>query len=362
MKKLILGAIMLPFGVAAKSPMTIDPVDGKPDASRFLLERATGFMPIPMLITDPAIGYGAGLGAIFFHETEEQKKIRRENPEKVTTIAPSISGVIGAGTNNGTGFGGAFHQGVWLDDKVRFEGGLFKANINVNFHGFDTPTRMNLKGNYAFSNIDFRLFDSNFFVGAGYHYFRGDVTFAGDAATRMTNKGARADLRLTYDSLNNQFAPTDGIKAKIIYSDYNKRWGGDFNHQRLNVDVRSYHEINNKWSLAWRVNTINTAGDVPFYARPFVQMRGIAALRNQGDNVALGEVQVGYNINTRYQIIGFTGSGTAYDHGARKLDWNNTIGMGFRYTIARQLGIKAGVDVSRSETDTAIQIKFGTAF
>lgn len=68
---------------------------------------------------------------------------------------------------------------------------------------------MNLKGNYAFSNIDFRLFDSNFFVGAGYHYFRGDVTFAGDAATRMTNKGARADLRLTYDSLNNQFAPTD---------------------------------------------------------------------------------------------------------------------------------------------------------
>lgn len=130
----------------------------------------------------------------------------------------------------------------------------------------------------------------------------------------------------------------------------------------MNIDVRSYHEINNKWSFAWRVNTINTAGNVPFYARPFVQMRGIAALRNQGDNVALGEVQVGYNIDTRFQIIGFTGSGTAYDHDVRKLKWNNTIGMGFRYTIARQLGIKAGVDISRSETDSAIQIKFGTAF
>jgi hypothetical protein len=41
-----------------------DPVDGPLDLSAFL-ERAAGFLPVPLIVTDPAVGYGGGLLAMF---------------------------------------------------------------------------------------------------------------------------------------------------------------------------------------------------------------------------------------------------------------------------------------------------------
>ena len=46
----------------------IDPADGHLDMSKWLLEQ-DGFMPVPILITEPAIGYGGGLALVYFHET-----------------------------------------------------------------------------------------------------------------------------------------------------------------------------------------------------------------------------------------------------------------------------------------------------
>lgn len=362
MKNLALAAALLSAGVAAEGGIWKDPVDGKLDASRWLLENAYGVLPVPLMITDPAIGTGGGVAAVFFHETEEQKKIRKENPEKVTSIAPSMSGLVALATDNGTQIGGGFHQGVWKNDSIRFDGGAFNADININYFGFGAPVQMNTQGNYAYSDIDFRIYDSKFFAGLGYHYMDGDVVFGKDQSTRMSDRDARVDLRLMYDGLNNPFSPTDGVKAKIIYSDYSKIWGGENEHQRLNVDFRSYHTINDKWSAAWRVNSVTTSGDVPFYARPYVDVRGVTAMRYQGDHVAVGEAQLGYNITPRWQVIGFTGAGTAFDHNDSSAKWNHTVGAGFRHTVARQLGIKWGVDFARSTHDTTVQIKFGTAF
>lgn len=41
-----------------------DKQDGALDASEWLVEKK-GFLPVPILITEPAVGYGAGLGLMF---------------------------------------------------------------------------------------------------------------------------------------------------------------------------------------------------------------------------------------------------------------------------------------------------------
>src|SRR5262245_60878179 len=46
-----------------------DPSDGRIDMSRWLLSRR-GALPVPLIITEPAVGYGAGLGLVFFHRKE----------------------------------------------------------------------------------------------------------------------------------------------------------------------------------------------------------------------------------------------------------------------------------------------------
>ena len=77
----------------------IDTTDNAVDLSNFL-NSVTGFMPVPAVITEPAIGYGGGLGILYFHK-------KKENYEKVKygLLPPVMS--IGAGgiTANGTYFG-----------------------------------------------------------------------------------------------------------------------------------------------------------------------------------------------------------------------------------------------------------------
>jgi len=47
-----------------------DPIDGWFDASDWVLNNAVGFMPVPIVITEPAVGEGLGLAAVFFHPPE----------------------------------------------------------------------------------------------------------------------------------------------------------------------------------------------------------------------------------------------------------------------------------------------------
>ena len=48
----------------------IDPQDNKFDASHWLLEKK-GFLPVPIIVTEPAVGYGAGAALLFFHGKNE---------------------------------------------------------------------------------------------------------------------------------------------------------------------------------------------------------------------------------------------------------------------------------------------------
>src|SRR5947209_6682155 len=53
---------------AAKPSIFFDQQDGNVDLSEFLLEKK-GFLPVPIIITEPAIGYGGGLSALFFRQS-----------------------------------------------------------------------------------------------------------------------------------------------------------------------------------------------------------------------------------------------------------------------------------------------------
>ena len=45
-----------------------DPLDGQFDTSDWL-QSNSGFLPVPIIITEPAVGTGLGLAAVFFHDS-----------------------------------------------------------------------------------------------------------------------------------------------------------------------------------------------------------------------------------------------------------------------------------------------------
>jgi hypothetical protein len=70
-----------------------DPDDGQLDLSYFL-ENPRGFLPIPIVITEPAVGYGGGAGGLFLRPHKEAGAEGWARPD--------ISGVGGFATQNGT--------------------------------------------------------------------------------------------------------------------------------------------------------------------------------------------------------------------------------------------------------------------
>jgi hypothetical protein len=92
-----------------------DSTDHAYDISDWLLKKQ-GFLLVPVLITEPAVGYGAAAAAVIFHSSYSEKN----GP-------PSMTGVLGGGTENGTWMTGVFHVGYWRQDRLRYMGAVDRA-------------------------------------------------------------------------------------------------------------------------------------------------------------------------------------------------------------------------------------------
>ncbi|WP_198419040.1 BamA/TamA family outer membrane protein [Motilimonas pumila] len=349
-----------------------DPQDGQLDASQWILDNAHGFLPVPFAITDPAVGVGGGAALLFFHETEQQKAKRVKDPESVQGIPLSVSGVVAGATNNGSYLGGAFHSGNWRDDSVRYLGGIFGASFNLTFYQPDDNQgqKFNMEGIYFLQDIDFRLGKSHFFVGGSYSYMDSKTKFEmpglvpGVNQFDLDSRDADVSVKLTYDNRDNTFSPEQGTKVGIKASFHDKAFGGDFEYQKYRVFGQHYQKLNDKWGVAVRGDAQAISGDAPFYARPFLEMRGMPALRYQGDNTVLAEAEVSYKVNDRWTVLGFAGTGNAFDsdQSIKDTKWRTSRGAGFRYLIARQLGMKVGIDIAKGPLDWTTHIQFGSAW
>jgi hypothetical protein len=103
-----------------------DPVDGQLDLSYFL-ENPKGFLPIPIVVTEPAVGYGGGMAGMFLRP-------RREAGDE-GWARPDISGVGAFATQNGTwgAFGGDATR--WVDGRLRTMVGAGTGRVNLDFYG-----------------------------------------------------------------------------------------------------------------------------------------------------------------------------------------------------------------------------------
>ena len=101
--------------------------DHKFDVSNFLSSTA-GFLPIPIIITEPAVGYGGGAVLTYFHK----KKIGDKRP---LGLSPTITFGGGAYTQNGTWAGFLGHQGSYNKDKIRYLGFAGYVSPNLSFYG-----------------------------------------------------------------------------------------------------------------------------------------------------------------------------------------------------------------------------------
>ena len=162
-----------------------DPEDGRFDASRYLSENAYGFLPVPIIITDPAVDGGLGMVGLFFHETDEQREQRLDalkNAENGVQylLTPSVSAVAAAYTGNDSWFLGGGHLGFFKQGRIRYSGGGGYGDINLDFFGFGEvgltrPVELNTRAAAIMQTLKIKVGELPVFAGVVQRYISASI-------------------------------------------------------------------------------------------------------------------------------------------------------------------------------------------
>ncbi|WP_254601902.1 MULTISPECIES: BamA/TamA family outer membrane protein [Cupriavidus] len=358
-----------PGPAGEKQPLSFfDPEDGALDMSDFLLNHK-GALPVPTIITEPAVGYGGGLGLMFFSQSMADAAASARASGK-GPAPPNITGVGGAYTENGTWGAGVAHFHTWDGDRYRYLGALAKVDANLDYYGLRNQARAyELRGVFLVQQLLVRIADTRWYIGPRYVYFDSTATFKfGDAGELgsfdRTQRIGKAGLVIDYDSRDNIFYPSRGSYAELEAQFARGGFGSTQSFNMYNARGFTWLPLARTVILGLRADTRFSSGDVPFYAQPYVDLRGVQKGRYQDRNALAAEMELRWDVTPRWSLLGFTGVGKAYGRWHDFSDASNiySVGAGFRYMIARKLGVSIGLDVAHSKGQNAFYIQVGSAW
>jgi outer membrane protein assembly factor BamA len=329
------------------------------------LDEAYGFLPMVIPITEPAVGFGAGAALMFIDKPMADAQAGFGNPN--ITVAGGLA------TENGTW--GLFAGDIryWLDDRLQTKAGLINASVNLDYFGNGTGGKslsynLDILGGRV--NAMYRLGNSRSWAGMGYSLSSTTVTFDQPTFTQVPvfKKESRVggvSPAFGYDSRNTIFTPTEGSFLDAKVGVFSTVLGGDYDYQNLGLIGIHYFPLYPRWTLGVRGETNVTFGSLPFFMRPSISMRGVPAMRYQGDYAAQIETELRWQFWERFSMVGFVGTGITWSTFDRIHDSQNSVvagGTGVRYELARKYGLHMGVDVAFSRDTQAVYLQFGSAW
>ncbi len=355
---------------AAGKSLFTDPEDGAFDLGGWISTR-TGVIPILSPITEPAVGYGAALGLVLIHGGGLGGV--RDAPPGVTgkPVTPDISVLAGGYTENGTWAALAGHIGFWGGDRWRYKGAVGWISPNLDF--FDASGRaygFNLEGFALFQELLRRVGKTDLFLGGRFLYLDATTRFAGEnlppdvPGPEFRTRDSGLGLVAEYDSRDNAFTPNRGVWVRASATFLGPWLGGDHVYQRYGANTYFFVNPTPRLVLGLTVRAQTARGDVPFYALPFVRLRGVPVMRYQGETAVSMEGEARFGLTKRWWLVGFGGSGWTDSGPYLGLKDETAVagGLGFRYLIARLLGLQMGLDVARGPEEWAVYVVFGSSW
>ncbi|QSX77969.1 BamA/TamA family outer membrane protein [Agrilutibacter solisilvae] len=350
-----------------------DPDDGKLDASTWLLDRK-GALPVPVIVTEPAVGYGGGLALLFFRRPDGPPT-RTTASGQVRPITPDIFGVVALETENGTqgyGLGAVMH---FRQDRWRYRGLLGRPQINLDYYiDGPGPTRQiayTIEGTGSLQQVQRRIGEGDLYLGLKWLYLdlQAQLDIESDAQyfepREFGERNSGLGLLAEMDVRDNSFTPSSGWIGALEGVSYAKAFGSDTVFETYRGKLFAYWPLaDGRLVLGGRVDVRAAQGDVPFYMQPFVELRGIPAVRYEDRRTAVLEAEARWNLTPRWALVGFAGAGRAWGRKAGFGDTASAVakGAGFRYLIARRMGLYAGLDYGWGAEDEAVYVTVGSAW
>ena len=353
-----------------------DPEDGAFDVSGFLSTR-TGFLPIAIPITEPAVGYGLGAGLTFFHERPQVL----QTPAGPRIVPPNVTAVFGMATENGSWAGGAGHLHTWNGGRVRYMVGGGHGSLNLDWFGQGDAFQgrafsYDIEPSALIQKLSFKLGESDFFLGPHQRLLdtNSEFHFATDLPPAGSDLGIADDeldatisglgLTLGYDTRNSLFSPSRGTKGYVSWTQNDEAIGSGFDYGRIDAEVCHYVPLGGPVTLGLRTAASYAGDSAPFFDLPYTRLRGIQ-LGRYVDNAAVTlEAELRWDLSPRWTLVGFGGVGWVADQFDEIDDADDAWagGAGFRYLVARQYDLRLGLDVARGPEDWGVYVTIGTGW
>jgi hypothetical protein len=343
-------------------------------------KKEKSFAPVPIIITEPAIGYGLGAAVGYFHKKKDQDDSESGSLDPVLTadtapkagkqqkVPPTISGIAAAYTEKGTWFVGFGHSASWRKDRIRYTGAIAYAHVVSTFYFNDQPADFKLDTGLLYQDIKFRIKSSKFFVGGKLVYINPKLLFDEDLdqlpidedELQLDDFGLA--LQADYDGRDNKMTPNRGQFVELVAWEHLEALGGETAYWKVGLVADSYHELaREKLVLGLHLDFDTAGGDPPLWGYPWITMRGIPALRYQNESTAVFATELRWNLASRWAAVGFLGVGATRGDVPVFEDESGIVagGVGGRYLFRPQDSLWVGLDVAKGPEQYVLYVVAG---
>jgi len=221
-----------------------------------------------------------------------------------------------------------------------------------------------------------RLISPHLYAGLGVQFENYNIveTEAGGALNADTIPGAQGSrtlglgLQMIYDSRDTVFYPSKGWYANLSAMNNGKHWGGNFNFNRIILDVSRYQAINKNVILALNSYNSFVLGTAPFQQQSQLgsnkQMRGYYQGRFTDNNLMALGAETRFPIYRRFGGVAFANAGVlgSQNDFIRFDDIKFSYGAGIRFNVNRKDHLNMRLDYALGPGTSGIYFTIGEAF
>jgi outer membrane protein assembly factor BamA len=320
-------------------------------------------MPIP--VVDPTIGNGLAVGGLGTFRLDADD-----------TVSPRSTVAVGAGYTDSRSYAFGASTSLYLDeDRYRVDALVGYGNANIKFYGIgsdslfkDNPLDFNIRGVFASANARVRAVE-HFYLGPLVKYLDSTASFDVlpgilrpiDLDYRLSGAGLIAE----YDSRDTSFSPHEGIYGEMEVTRFDERIGSDFNFFGLDDSLAHYTELTPDLVLAAQGRVAAVAGDAPFFALPYITLRGFPGGKYLNDVTWQAQAELRWRVFWRIGVVAFAGVGQTAPNPGDFIDSDVVYsgGAGVRFVASESERVNLGIDYARaSDGDSAFYFRIGEAF
>ena len=171
-----------------------------------------------------------------------------------------------------------------------------------------------------------------------------------------------AQTYLLWESTNDNFFPSQGLKVQLFSQHYFKQWGARYPFSAQKLDARFYQTLSPNWIQAHQIFIQNQNGNPPFYL--LAQLGGNDILRGYYKGRFRDRKLIVLQTESRYRLAKYWNAALFGGMGNVAADWHEmpeeafkpSYGTGLRYQISPKQKINVRLDLGWGQDQGGAQI------